>query len=180
MTNYLALSERYQNFTQSYKRACDHMMQAAYMAYDFYTADGKKFRDYCVKALNISESTFSKLVKSGEIIKTNPGIDFTGMEYSKIYELKDVQGELENYSNYVAENTDKEFKDLSQREIKKTIKQFYNQGTEVEIEKDEHPATSTQPVNLWDELEDAIMEGLPSEGLLKIFYKLKKEVYNEE
>lgn len=180
MSNYLALSERYQNFTQSYKRACDHMMQAAYMAFDFYTQDGKKFRDYCVKALNISESTFSKLVKSGEIIKTNPGIDFTGMEYSKIYELKDVQGELQNYSNFVAENTDKELSDLSQREIKKTIKAFYGNGSDVEVKKEEHPSTKAEASNLWDELEDAIINGVNNDCLLKIFYKLKEEVYNEE
>lgn len=178
----IALSDRYSNFRIAYQKACDQMYAACIWAFDFYEQDGKKFREYCTDCLRISEATFSKMVKSGEIIKTNPGIDFTGMEYSKIYQLKDVQGELDNFASFVDTSCKKDITELTQREIKKQVKDFYDviDDTELTVVPEEHPQTKATFSSLWDEMEDAIINSVGYARLLELFYKLKEEVTSSE
>lgn len=179
----MLISDDFSAFQGAYLEACDAMYTASSYAYECYKTYGNTFRSYATGTMNISESTFSKMIKAGEIIRTNPNAGLDNMEYSKIYELKDVQGELGNYQSYVKTACNKEIDELSQREIKKTIKDFWavQEGTEhVVIKEETHPQTAAPVLNKWDELEDAIINGVNTQGLLKLFYSLKEEVTKNE
>lgn len=172
----------FMEFQRAYIEACDLMYTASEYAYKLYNEYGNTFRAYCTGTINISESTFSKMIKAGELINTNPSLNLKDMEYSKIYELKDVQGEMNEYSNFIADKYDKCVNELTQREIKKTIKEFWQANTEepeTVIKEEKHPQTAAPALNKWDELEDAIINGVNTQGLLKLFYALKKEVNGE-
>ena len=118
--------------------------------------------------MHITKGTISKIISAGEILLNNEEIaDKLPSDYTKVYELKGVK---ENIPAFI-ESLDTPLVDMSQRDIHKAVKGFYKP-----IETKE----KKEKVNTWDALEDAIIDGVNAQGLLKLFYKLKQEVLHEK
>lgn len=183
----MIISAPFLEFQSAYLNACEEMQLASKLAYQLYTDYGKEFREVCINSLLISESTFSKMIKAGELMATNPGQGLESIPYSNLYLLKDVQGEIPAFKDYVLKEKLDTLDCMSQRDIKKAVKDFWFEHDDNK-KKTKQPKISTDTekkhavatcINLWEQLEDAIMDGVPRQGLLDILYKLRKEVTGE-
>ena len=183
--NEMIISAPFLEFQKAYTSACENMQTASRLAYQLYNEYGKEFRETCIDQLLISESTFSKMLKAGELMETNPEQGLEQIPYSNLYLLKDVQGEIPAFKEYILKEKLDTLDSMTQREIKKAVKDFWFEHDDKKKVKQpkvtisKNPHTKVTCVNLWEELEDAIMDGVPRQGLLDILYKLRKEVTGE-
>ena len=158
-------------FNHLYSIACKNMCEACKLAYSIAQRDREMLENYVIKNMQLSRSTLSKLIKAGEVAKKLEAKNIEApIDYSKLYQLKDVAPVIEDFNSFV----EKPIKDMSQREIKSAVKSFY-------MEDDPKPNKATQvetPI-LWDELEEAIMLHDFKQALVA-FERLKKEVLKDE
>lgn len=157
------------DFGSKYTSSINNMRDACIIAARIVKGGGRdELVTYATETMHITKGTISKIISAGEILLNNEEIaDKLPSDYTKVYELKGVK---ENIPAFI-ESLDTPLVDMSQRDIHKAVKGFYKP-----IETKE----KKEKVNTWDALEDAIIDGVNAQGLLKLFYKLKQEVLHEK
>ena len=141
-------------FGARYTASVNSMRDACIIAARIVKGGGRdELITYATETMHITKGTISKIISAGEILLNNEEI-----------------GVKENIPAFI-ESLDTPLVDMSQRDIHKAVKGFYKP-----IETKE----KKEKVNTWDALEDAIIDGVNAQGLLKLFYKLKQEVLHEK
>lgn len=184
--NEMIISAPFLEFQKAYTSACENMQTASRLAYQLYNEYGKEFRETCIDQLLISESTFSKMLKAGELMATNPEQGLEQIPYSNLYLLKDVQGEIPAFKEYILKEKLDTLDSMTQREIKKAVKDFWFEHDDKKKVKQPKIVVNTEDAhtkvscpNLWDQLEDAILNMIPLNQIMDLFYELRKEVTGE-
>lgn len=160
------------DFHHLYSLSCTNMYNACKLAYKISLKNRAMLEEYVIKNMNLSKPTLSKLIKAGEVAEKLEAKNIDSpTDYTRLYELKDVAPVIEDFNKHI----EKPIKDMSQREIKSAVKSFYMEDTD----KKPNKATSVELPILWDELEDAILDGDIKQALAA-FNRLKKEVLKNE
>ena len=169
MTEMVNFHDDILTFGARYTASVNSMRDACIIAARIVKGGGRdELITYATETMHITKGTISKIISAGEILLNNEEIaDKLPSDYTKVYELKGVK---ENIPAFI-ESLDTPLVDMSQRDIHKAVKGFYKP-----IETKE----KKEKVNTWDALEDAIIDGVNAQGLLKLFYKLKQEVLHEK
>lgn len=120
-------TNNYKAFDKLYTGTQNAMWKLAEMAFELSLEDLTGFRAHCINDLSMSKGTVSKLISSGEIISEMSRVGLTTNNYSVVYELNPVKEQMDEYSNELATISDKPFSEMTLREVRESVKQYFGE-----------------------------------------------------
>lgn len=128
------ITNNYKAFDKLYTGTNNAMWKLAEMAFELSVEDVDGFRKHCMNELHMSKFTVSKLITSGEIISEMNRTGLLTSNYSVVYELNPVKEQMDAYSDELANTQDKPFSEMTVREVRESVKAFFDDEQEIEEE----------------------------------------------